>query len=81
MKKKDSFSDSLNKLEEILGKLESGEESLESALDLYKKGTDIILKCTKELKTAEQKMVDVSSTISFNLLEKEQEPAFLNDAR
>ena len=84
MKEKDSegndFSSCIEKLEGILCKLESGKESLETALELYSKGVQIIKVCEKNLEMAEQKVVDISA-VSLSELGKEQEPAFSNDAR
>ena len=77
---KNDFSSSIEKLEDILRKLESGNVPLEKALELYSEGVKIVKHCEKSLETAEQKIVDISA-ISFDELKKEQEPAFSNDAR
>ena len=50
--KKLSFEASIQELEEIVAKLENGEESLEESLKLFEKGT--------KLEKAEQKITELS---------------------
>lgn len=66
--KKLSFEESINKLEEIVKKLECGEESLESSLKLFEEGSKLSVSCYKTLKNAEQKI----STLSQKEIEFEK---------
>lgn len=61
MKKAVTFEASVKKLEEIVLKLESGEESLEDSLKLFKEGTELAGFCYEILENAEQKVTDLSS--------------------
>jgi len=53
--KKLSFEASIQELEEIVAKLENGEESLEESLKLFEKGTKLASSCYQTLEKAEQK--------------------------
>lgn len=55
-KSKVTFESAMNKLEEIVQKLESGEESLETTLELYEQGADISACCRQMLDNAEQRI-------------------------
>ena len=55
-KKKLNFEELLNKLEDIVMKLESGEETLESTLKLYEEGVEVSKNCRDILETAKQKI-------------------------
>lgn len=50
------FEKSLQRLEEILKKLEEGNLTLEESIELYQEGTTISVKCKQELETAKQKI-------------------------
>ena len=52
-----SFEESLEKLELIVDKLESGEETLENTLSLYEEGIKISKNCRKILDKAKQKVI------------------------
>lgn len=60
MKKRFTFEDSMEKLQTIVEKLEGGNESLESSLNLFEEGTTLALKCYKTLSEAEQKIIELS---------------------
>ena len=47
---------SLERLELIVSKMESGEVSLEKSLVLFEEGMDLIRECQNDLKKAEQKI-------------------------
>ncbi len=47
-----SFEKSLQQLEDIVKKLESGECSLEESLELYKNGAQLCAECSKLLENA-----------------------------
>ena len=53
--KKQTFESAINELEEIVKKLEGGEESLEESLKLFEKGTLLAKYCSETLRNAEQK--------------------------
>ena len=52
---------SLERLESIVTKMESGEVSLEQSLILFEEGMDLIHECQSELKKAEQKVENLIS--------------------
>lgn len=55
--KKLSFEQQLERLEEIVSALESGEASLADSLKLFEEGTKLISACSKQLDQAEQQVV------------------------
>lgn len=60
-KTKNDFETNLKTLEEIVEKLESGEETLENSLALYEKGMDISNVCKEMLEKAEQKITVIDA--------------------
>lgn len=48
-----NFEQSIKRLDEIIGKLESSETSLEESIELYGEGTAILGSCRKQLEQAE----------------------------
>lgn len=60
-KSKINFESSMEKLEEIVNRLESGEESLENSLKLYEQGIEISKYCQEILQTAEQKITVIEN--------------------
>lgn len=50
------FEKKLTRLEEIVGKMEGGEVSLEDSLKLFEEGVKLSRTCQKELEEAEQKV-------------------------
>lgn len=55
-KSKVGFEAAMEKLEEIVNKLENGEESLEDSVSLFQQGMDISEYCKQMLDEAEQKI-------------------------
>lgn len=55
--KKQSFEDSLNRLDEIVRSLEKGDAALAESLKLFEEGAALIKSCQKQLDEAEQKVV------------------------
>ncbi len=55
-KSKVDFESAMEKLEEIVNKLENGEESLEDSVSLFQQGMDISEYCKQMLDEAEQKI-------------------------
>ena len=56
-KKKQSFEESLLRLDEIVKALEQGEVPLDRALTLFEEGTKLLKSCGRQLDQAEQKVV------------------------
>ena len=52
-KKEVSFEEALERLEEIVDLLESGENPLEKSLDLFQEGVGLVKLCNKKLETVE----------------------------
>lgn len=59
-----SFEEALNRLEEITGKLESGEVSLEESVELFEKGIELSKICSKRLNDAKQKIISLEEAES-----------------
>ena len=57
--KKNSFEKSINRLEEIVDKMESGESSLEKNLVWFEEGMDLIKKCQIHLVDAEKRVQEL----------------------
>ena len=55
--KKLTFEQSIQRLDEIVRRLESGDMPLSDSLALFEEGTGLISSCTKMLDEAEQKVV------------------------
>jgi len=53
---KQSFETALKKLEEVVGKLESGEVSLDQSLKLFEQGITLVRQCSKRLDEVESKV-------------------------
>lgn len=62
MAKKESFEQAIIRLEEIVGKLESGEEPLDNAMKLFEEGTKLAATCENRLKNARQKLMVLSES-------------------
>lgn len=59
-KKEMSFEEKLNRLNEIVGKIEGETLPLQETLALYKEGKTLIVELQKELSDAEKKVGDLS---------------------
>ena len=57
--KKNSFEESINRLEELVDKMESGESSLEQNLEWFEEGMDLIKKCQIHLVDAEKRVQEL----------------------
>lgn len=60
MKRTMKFETAIKNLEEIVDKLENGEETLQDSLKLFEEGTQIASFCYETLKNAEQKIIELS---------------------
>ncbi len=56
MAKKQTFEQSMQRLEEIVAALEKGEAPLEESLKLFREGTQLIGSCEKALDQAQQQL-------------------------
>lgn len=56
MKKTMTFEEAIGRLNEIVGRLESGNEPLEESLKLFEEGSALASFCYGKLETAEQKI-------------------------
>lgn len=56
-----SFESALKRLEEIVGKLESGDLSLEESLKLFEDGAALSIICNRKLEETEQKILQLSN--------------------
>jgi len=59
-----NFENSLEKLEEIVNKMESGNLPLEQALDYYEQGVNLTKRCQDALKTAELKIQKITNSVT-----------------
>lgn len=61
-----TFEESLKQLEEIVKMLESGENSLEESIELYKKGASLCADCSKLLENAKLTIKTISDSEGDN---------------
>lgn len=54
------FEEAMARLQEIVSKLESGEESLESSMKLFEEGAKLSALCYEILNKAEQKITELT---------------------
>ena len=59
-KKEKSFEEKLNRLDEVVGKIEGEELPLQEVLSLYQEGKTLIKELQSELKAAEEKVGSLS---------------------
>ena len=57
---KQTFEASLERLAQIVEKLESGTESLEESMKLFEEGTALSARCYEKLRKAEQKIREIA---------------------
>lgn len=55
-----SFEDSMNRLSEIVAKLEAGKEPLEESIKLFEEGTALAGRCYEALRQAETKIEELA---------------------
>lgn len=60
MAAKMKFEEAMVRLQEIVSKLESGEESLESSMELFEEGARLSALCYETLNKAEQKITELT---------------------
>ncbi len=74
-----SFETSLAELEQIVGKLESGDLPLEESLELFEKGIKLSRECRERLTKAERRIEVLMKDAGGNLSAEEIEPASLRE--
>ena len=57
--KKNSFEESINRLEELVDKMESGESSLEQNLEWFEEGMNLIKTCQTHLVDADKRVQEL----------------------
>ncbi len=59
--KKIDFEEAMLRLQEIVSKLETGEESLDNSMKLYEEGAKLSALCYETLNKAEQKVIELTA--------------------
>ena len=59
--KKNTFEESLTRLEEIVKALENGNAPLGDSLKLFEEGVALVRACSEELDAAEKKIIELTS--------------------
>lgn len=62
MNEKITFEQAMQRLEEIVNQLETGKCSLDESMKLFDEGTKLVAFCSGTLKTAEQKIIELTKT-------------------
>lgn len=70
-KKEKKFEESIDRLEEIVSKMENEELSLEESIDIFKEGMDLVALCNSKLDEAEKKINIIVKGKSGELSEEE----------
>ena len=68
IKKEQTFEESLEKLEKIIGQLETGDLPLDKAFECYKEGMDLSLFCSEELKKVEKEVLQIQKDREGDLI-------------
>lgn len=75
-KKRLTFEESLERLEELVNILENGDISLEESLNYYKEGIELSSFCSKELEEAEKQVIMLQKNAEGKFVEK---PFFIEE--
>lgn len=59
--KKPTFEDNMQRLEQIVRKMEQGDAPLEESLKLFQEGTDLVRKCTELLDKAQLQVKKITA--------------------
>ena len=70
-KQSQTFEQSMDRLEEIVRKIEQGNVPLEEALKLFEEGTKLVDACSKLLDKAEMKVLEMSKEADGTPIETE----------
>ena len=68
--KKQTFESAMTRLEEIAGKLDSGNVKLEESMALFTEVTTLSKFCKEQLDAAEQQILQLSNTVDGHIAEK-----------
>ena len=68
-----SFELAMSRLEEIVGKLDSGKATLDESLKLYEEGIALVRLCSERLDSAEQRIKLVKTSEDGNFSEEDFE--------
>ncbi len=71
MAKKETFETSMTELEEIVGKLEAGDVTLDESLELFEKGVKLVKSCRNKLDEAEKKVKILTAGSDGDMVEKD----------
>ncbi|WP_423799048.1 exodeoxyribonuclease VII small subunit [Neobacillus sp. SAB-20_R2A] len=70
-----TFEEAMNKLEQLVGKLEEGDVPLEEAIIYYKEGMELSKLCHDKLKSVEEQLTQIITedgrTENFSVIEEE----------
>ena len=61
MNRKMSYEEALEKLRDIVARLESGEETLDNSLKLFEEGAKLSSFCYEKLQNAQQKITEITT--------------------
>ena len=70
-----SFEESLNKLESIVAKMESGDLKLEDSLKLFEEGMKLTKECNQRLGDIEKKVKQLLKTSTVKTPSQENDPS------
>jgi exodeoxyribonuclease VII small subunit len=73
-KDQQSYEASIERLDEIIGKLDSGEVTLDEALTLYEEGVGLVKACAEKLQAAEVRLKKLEKDVNGSLKVVEGEP-------
>ncbi|MEM9478361.1 MAG: exodeoxyribonuclease VII small subunit [Verrucomicrobiota bacterium] len=62
-KDQESFEDSLQRLEEIIEHMDDEESSIDQVLSRYQEGSDLLIKCRKQIHTFHEKVEKITKAL------------------
>ena len=68
-KKKQSYEEMIERIEEIANSLESGEVPLDKAVNLYKEGMELAILCREKLDTAQKDVMTLKKQFDGSFVE------------
>ena len=68
-KKKQSYEEMIERIEEIANSLESGEVALDKAVNLYKEGMELAILCREKLDTAQKDVLTLKKQFDGSFAE------------
>ena len=61
-KKKQTFEEAMNRLEEVVAEMEDSKTSLDRSMSLYKEGISLVMRCAENLNGAEKEITVLQQT-------------------